>query len=140
MVSYGAIALIVVVVAVLGYASAKSMNNGMKSLYSDQLLPLEQFGSIRMNIDRMWADAHRHLLVPGDRSRIEKEIAQATDETNTQINLFRAVHMIPEEKEWFTKFDAGWAARCPGCSNSFPPSSSTCLQAAPFCRSSLSKT
>jgi methyl-accepting chemotaxis protein len=108
MISYGAIALIVVVVAVLGYWSAKSMNDGMKALYSDQLLPLEQFGSIRMNIDRIWADAHRHLLVPGDRSRIEKEIVQATEEINQEINLFRATHMTPEEKEWFAKFDVGW--------------------------------
>ena len=65
MVSYGAIALIVVIVAVLGYWSAKSMNDGMRVLYSDQLLPLEQFGAIRMNIDRIWADAHRHLLEIG---------------------------------------------------------------------------
>ncbi|MEI6259435.1 MAG: MCP four helix bundle domain-containing protein [Deltaproteobacteria bacterium] len=108
MISFGAIALVVVAVAALGYSSAKSMHQGMESLYYDQLLPLEQIAIVRVNINRMWADVHRYLLVPDD-PRLDQEIAHAVDEIKKQMDLYRATYLTSEEKNLLTRFDLGWA-------------------------------
>ncbi len=106
--SFGIITLIVLAVAVIGYLSAEDMHHSIKSLYQDRVLPLEQLGKVRINIDRMWADAHRYLLVPEDHVKIKREIAAAVEEIDHQMKLYRGTYLVPEEKEALSKFDTGW--------------------------------
>lgn len=105
--SYGLIALIVLLVAVIGYETALLMHKDIASLYKDELLPLEHLGKTRINLDRIWADAHRYLLISQERQKLRQEVAQAVEEINKEIKLLREADLEREEKEFLVKFEAG---------------------------------
>lgn len=105
---YVGVALIIVVVAVMGYSNVKSMHAGLKTLYDDRVLPLEQLGSASENVNKIWADVNRLALIPDDRARIEQSITLEAAEIKKQMDLYRATYLVPEEKTGLAEFDATW--------------------------------
>jgi methyl-accepting chemotaxis protein len=109
LVSYGAVALLVVVVGLLGMRTAASMHGDSVSLFEEEVLPLEHLGGARTYVDRLWADCHRYLLAPADRPRMDEEIAQSIAQVQSEMDAFREAPIAAEEREWLVQFDQGWA-------------------------------
>ncbi len=105
---YVCVALIIVAVAVMGYLNSRSMYLGMKTLYDDRVLPLQQLGAVGENINKLWSDINRLALIPDDHARIGQNIAREMAEIKKQTDLYRATYLIPEEKSGLTEFDAAW--------------------------------
>ena len=107
--SYGVIALIVLIVALLGYKSAESMHDDMVELYQEDLVPIECLMKIRVNLDRIWADTHRYALVPHEQRKLREEVARAGEEISAQMKLILENDPDREEKEWLEKLEGGMA-------------------------------
>ncbi len=104
------VSLIVVVVAVVGYTSLKSVNAGMVSMYNDQLIPISDLGAAKAALMKLRGDVYMFLILPEDRATTEKAVADDLALVNEKIAKYRATYLVQEEKEGLVKFDAAWAA------------------------------
>ena len=65
--SFMVIALILAIVAVIGYLSVGTMHQGMKEIFHDRLLPIEQLGDIQAAVLMIRGDLYKLIIVPEDR-------------------------------------------------------------------------
>ena len=54
-----AVALVVVVVAVVGYTNMNSINAGMTTLYEDRTVPIHQLGQVDATLFKMRGDVYK---------------------------------------------------------------------------------
>jgi methyl-accepting chemotaxis protein len=104
-----AVALIIVVVAVVGYTNLKSVNTYMTGMYNDLLLPIAQLGKANTSLLKVRGDLYKFVILPEERAQIEKGIADEFAVINEELGKYRATYLVQEEKDGLAKFDAAWA-------------------------------
>ena len=104
-----AVALIIVVVAVFGYTNLKSVNAYMTGMYNDRLVPIHQLGLAESALFSMRGNVYKFILLPEERAKIEKAIADDIAVVNEEISKYRETFLVQEEKDGLVKFDAAWA-------------------------------
>lgn len=57
------VALVVVVVAVVGYFNMKSIDDGMTTMYVDRLVPIEDMGQADAALSEMRGDVYKYILI-----------------------------------------------------------------------------
>jgi methyl-accepting chemotaxis protein len=102
------IALIVVVVAVVGFWNMKNIDDGMSSLYNDRALPLEQLGFESSAYNTMRAELYRSLAVPTDRDEAFKRIQDHITILENNKRLYEATFMFGDEKTESANFGSSW--------------------------------
>ncbi len=105
-IGFGAVALIIVAVAVLGYMNMKFFTNGMTTIYSDGTQPIEYLGNAEAAILQLRGDDLHFILVPDDRDLKEKDMSTDIESINEAMNQYRATSLSSEEKNGLAKFDA----------------------------------
>ncbi len=105
-----AVALIVVVVAVIGYTNVKSVNDGMVTLYNDRLVPIEQLAAVQGAGLTIRGDVYKYFVMPEERSAIEQEIAANIESVNKNITDYKATYLVQAELDQIPKFDTAWAS------------------------------
>jgi methyl-accepting chemotaxis protein len=103
------VAVIVLIVAFVGYQNMKSINDGMTTMYFDRALPIEQLGHAREALYIMRGDAYKYILIAEQRSETEKEVSDSIAEVNQHIDEYRATSLLQVEKDELAKFDLAWA-------------------------------
>jgi signal transduction histidine kinase len=105
-----AVAVLIIVVAAVGYVSLKSVNVGVTTLYEDRLLPTQQLGRVN---DAQWnikRDLYQYMLVPEDRNNLEQDIADHIQIGDKNIKQYEATYLVPDEERGLAEFRPAWAA------------------------------
>ncbi len=58
------VALLLIVVAYVGYANMKSINDGLSTLYHDSTIPIEDVGQAEAQLYRIRGDVYKFILIP----------------------------------------------------------------------------
>jgi len=107
--SFIAVALVIVVVAVVGYVNMKDINDGVTAMYVDNLLPIQYLGNAQSTILTLRGDALQFVLAPQDRNTKEKEMALDMENVNKAMDKYRVTPLSDDEKNWLAGFDTSWA-------------------------------
>lgn len=105
----GFIIIIVVVVAVVGYRSTKSVNVGMTTMYEDRLLPAQQLGTVNEAQLKIQMDLHRCILVPEDWNNLGQDIAEHIKFADQNIKQYELTYLVPDEERGLSEFRQAWA-------------------------------
>ena len=104
-----AVALLIVVVAVVGYTNLKSVNAGSETMYRDRLIPIRQLGKAESALMKIRGNLYQMTVLPEGMATWEKDVADSIAVINEQINEYRATYLVQEEKDGLAKFDSAWA-------------------------------
>ena len=102
------VAMIIAGVATLGYINLKSVNDGMATMYTDRLLPIQQLGNTEVALYTIRGNVYKCLLIPEERAKIEQDTTKQVSIVNEQIKMYRDRYLTQEEKDHLAKFDKGW--------------------------------
>ncbi len=103
------VAVIVIAVAAIGYVNMGSINAGMKSLYEDRTLPIEQLGQVNSYLYKMRGDVFKYILIPDEQASTLESLNADKVEIERELDLYRATKLVPEEVAGLAMLDAAWA-------------------------------
>ncbi len=104
-----AVALLLVLVAVLGYLNIETVNSNLESLYDDDLVPTNQLGDVQDAFLTIRGDVYKYFVDAEERSAIEKEIADKSTIIDKEIKVFKASILDQGEKDALASWDPAWA-------------------------------
>jgi len=107
---YVFIALLIVVVATIGYHNMKAINEGMVELYKSNLLPMEQLGNAETRLYQMRGNVYKFILIQEQQAQTEKDLNEDIAGVNKQMGLYRAQSLDKDEQNELAKFDKAWEA------------------------------
>jgi methyl-accepting chemotaxis protein len=107
--SFLIIAIILGIVAVIGYMNMKSINDGMTTMYFDRTLPIQYLGITDALFYEIRGDHYKELIYPDTRAEIRAKISTNQKLIKEEMDKYRATSLFPEEKEGLAKFDAAYA-------------------------------
>jgi len=103
------VALIIAVVAGVGFADTKNINDGMTILYNERTLPIQQLGAESTALYTIRGDLFKALAVPELRNDAFTAIRDNIALLEKNKALYEASFMEADEKAEAAKFDAAWA-------------------------------
>jgi len=104
------VALILVVVAAIGYSSMGTMATADTELYQGRTLPVEQLGSVDADFQQMRAELYRYIYIPSSRPTFDATITELRGNIKKNMDAYRATSLTGEEKTNLAKFDTNYAA------------------------------
>ena len=104
------VALLLVIVAYVGYANMRSINDGMTTMYFDRLIPIHDIGETKARLYAIRGDVYKFILIPEARAAAEQAVNEDIAEINRLIEKDRATFLVEEEEAELANFDAAWAA------------------------------
>ena len=104
------VAFLLVVVAYVGYANMKLINDGMRTMYLDRTVPIGDIGAAAAQLYRIRGEVYKFILIPQDRAASERAVNEAIAEVNQRVEKYRATFLVQEEKDELAIFDAAWTA------------------------------
>ncbi|HRE25742.1 MAG TPA: MCP four helix bundle domain-containing protein, partial [Anaerolineales bacterium] len=102
------VALVVVVVAIVGYTNMNSINGGMTTLYEDRTVPIHQLGQVDAMLFKMRGDVYKYLILPEERAATGSALADNVGMINTELDAYRLTNMVAEERTALAVLDATW--------------------------------
>jgi methyl-accepting chemotaxis protein len=108
--SFLAMALIMVVMAVVAWIDLKSMKDGMKSLYDDRTVCLEQLGIVNENLLLTRGDVWKVIQFPGTVDAVKDGISKQFAAADKEWKDYTSTFCVQAEKDQIAKFDPAWAA------------------------------
>lgn len=102
------IALIIVIVAVVGYLGIRSVNKGMNTMYADRLLPAQQLAAIEEAHLKMQSALYRFAIASEDRDKTEQDITGQIQTAERNLKLYEATYLVPGEVQGLAKFHPAW--------------------------------
>jgi methyl-accepting chemotaxis protein len=70
--SFLAVAVIIVIVAVVGYTQMNTINQNITFMYNDRLLPVEQLGQMSTGFYTLRGDLYKYALLPEERANTKE--------------------------------------------------------------------
>jgi methyl-accepting chemotaxis protein len=104
------VAVLLAVVAFVGWSAVNSAGANQDTLYKDRLLPIQQLGSANGALYRLRGNTYKGLLIPAERAKTHSDNAAAAALVDKEMDLYRATYLVPAEVEGLKAFDADWAA------------------------------
>lgn len=106
--SFLIIAVLLGVVAVLGYMNMKNINDGMTTMYFDRLIPMDQIGNSESNFYLVRGDIYKYVAIPEQRDATRKSINEGIAKIDEDMDQYRATNLLDSEKEGLKEFDKNW--------------------------------
>ncbi len=103
------VAIIVVVVATMGYLSVQNLSEIIVENYNNNVLAIEYVGAANVNLYRIRGDVFKLMLFPDERSDVEAEINTLRADVDKQMDLYRQTNLSAEASQKLSAFDAAWA-------------------------------
>ena len=107
--SFVLVALIIVVVAIVGYINIQSTNDMVANLYSNRTLPIEQLGAEDTALYTLRGDLYKSLAIPAQRDEAFTGIQTDMADLEKQQALYNASFMAADEKAEADNFNGLWA-------------------------------
>jgi methyl-accepting chemotaxis protein len=102
------LAAVIVVGTALGYGGSKLLGDGMKSIYNDHTVPIQEVAFARGAMLTLRGDLYRFMLLPGERAQAEQAISDDIATVNQRMSQFRAGSLSQADEQELAKFDAAW--------------------------------
>ena len=102
------VAILLAVVAAVGYINMKTINDDMTTMYDDRLVPITQMSNIEAAVHLIRGDLYGLLLFPDERAEMELEITENRAEVEKNIEQYRATFLVQAEIDHLAEFDAAW--------------------------------
>ncbi len=106
--SFLLIAVIVGIVAVLGYTNMQTINQGSVALYSDHLIPIQDLGSVATKIYEIRGDFYKYVLIPQEQANTQQTLEKNIATVNSKIESYRNLRLSNAQLNELEKFDASW--------------------------------
>ena len=103
--SFLIIALLLVIVAVVGYMSMKTIDDDLTAMYSDRLVPIAELGVMGSNYYEIRGDMLKYALVPESRKDIRTNIGELTDSAKKAFDAYKSTKLLDSEKESIAKIE-----------------------------------
>ncbi len=107
---YMLIALLLVVLAGVGYWNMQGMNEGTVSLYSDRLLPIQYLGTVRSEILNMRGNVFRMFFQADEIPALEKTMADSKTKVADEIKKYSDRSLLDKEVDALEVFNTTWEA------------------------------
>jgi len=108
--SFSIVALIIAIVAGVGYVNMGAINVGLDSLFTGSLLPVEQLGRANTALYQMRGDVYKYIVLPDQREDTRRAIDTDVALVNTQMDLYRTSPLTAEERSALGAFETSWSA------------------------------
>jgi methyl-accepting chemotaxis protein len=108
MASFILVAVIMIIVAVVGYQNMQIIHVGAQMLYNDRLTPIKQLGAAESAVYKLRGDVFKAALVPSLRQTIGEDAQKSIDEVNQELTNYNAIHLQPAETKQLDIFKAAW--------------------------------
>ncbi len=92
-----AIALIILVVATVGYVGINSVNARLRDIYTERLLPAQYLANIRRGQVTVHRDLYRLVAEPSDRVAIDRELTETLRLVDENMALYNKTRLSREE-------------------------------------------
>jgi methyl-accepting chemotaxis protein len=103
------VAIILAIIAMIGYVNMKNINDGMTTMYYDRLVPINQLGNVDADIYEIRGDIYKYLSIPEKREEIRSNIDLIISRVEKEIDLYRATTLTDIEKKELSTFDTQWS-------------------------------
>ncbi|MBP9008019.1 MAG: MCP four helix bundle domain-containing protein, partial [Methanospirillum sp.] len=107
--SFLLLAILLGIVAVVGYVEMKTINDGMTEMYYDRAVPLATLGDVDADFLYIRGNLYKYLSIPDQRAKTKNEINEYFSKINQNMDAYRATYLIDSEKEELARFDVKWA-------------------------------
>ncbi|ABD41562.1 methyl-accepting chemotaxis sensory transducer [Methanospirillum hungatei JF-1] len=107
--SFLLLAILLGIVAVVGYVEMKTINDGMTEMYYDRAVPLATLGEVDADFLYIRGNLYKYLSIPDQRAKTKAEIDEYISIINQNMDAIRATYLIDSEKEELARFDVNWA-------------------------------
>ncbi len=102
------VALMVLVVAVVGYVNMGSLNAGLTTLYEDRTLPIEYLGTAGERLYAIRGDVFKYVLIPDERATTLASLNAHRADIDQALDRYRATQLVSDEVAGLARFDATW--------------------------------
>src|SRR6185295_10550903 len=106
--SYLFVALLLVVVAVIGYMSMHSINQNAVDIYKNEVVHSDHLKSAYTKLYVLRGDVYKFILLEKERGTIEQTIAADMAELDKNVDVFRNAEIVETEKKVLAQFDSAW--------------------------------
>ncbi|RPJ64195.1 MAG: HAMP domain-containing protein [Dehalococcoidia bacterium] len=105
------VAVLLVVLAAVNYFTSMNVNNQVTALYSSRLVPIQQLGNTRADLQIMRADLYRYSVMKdaeGDQilAAINADISKVDDD----ISAYKKAATLESEKTGISSLEIAWAS------------------------------
>lgn len=107
--SFLIVAILLGIVAVVGYLNMKTINDNMTGMYVDRLVPILELGIVDADLYQIRGDMIKYSVVPEARKQIRSNIADLTGSINKELDAYKATYLLASEKENLAKLEPALA-------------------------------
>jgi len=107
---FGALVILMIVIAGVGYLGMNDINNGMSTLYADRTLPIEQLGAANTALYTLRGDILKFVYIPDERLNMKNAILKDEQTIKEQMDKYRATSLVNDEQVGLADFDKNYAA------------------------------
>ena len=107
--SFGAVVLLMIVLAATGYMGMKNLGDGMNNQYTDYMLPVQQLGAASTALYTLRGDLYKSLAIPAQRDEAFSAIQDDITALEKIKSDYEAQPMSGDEKTEAANFDTSWS-------------------------------
>ena len=107
--SFLILAVLLGIVAGIGYVNMKTINDGMTTMYGDRLIPIDDLGVADSAFYELRGDIYKYLSIPDKRADTKAAILESEKVVTAHMDGFRSSNLLDAEKVELKKFDDAWA-------------------------------
>ena len=106
---YIIVAILLVAVAVIGFLNMKNFNDGMTTMYFDQLLPIQQLGNANAAFYEGRGELYKFILIPDEHAAIEEELNVQFAVVDDQMKAYSSSFLMQTEKDELVRLETALA-------------------------------
>ena len=107
---FGAVVVLMVIIAVLGYTSVNTVNNSLKSMYNDQTIPIRDIGEADMTLYKLRGDVYKFVYLPDARAETKIAIDDDVQMITDLMDTYRAGQLGEKRMAALAEFDRTFPA------------------------------
>ena len=103
--AFSVMVLLMLIIAVIGFASTNNINNNLNTMYHDRTLPIQEVGKASTALSKLQADLFRYVILPDERPRTKEAILADQETIKNQMDQYRAMQPTKDELTALAEFD-----------------------------------
>ncbi len=107
---FGAVVVLMVFIAGIGFTSLNTINNDMTSLYHDQTIPIRDVGAANAALWKLRGDLYKFVFIPEAREATRVSIDEDVQTITDLMNVYRAGQLGEKRKAALAEFDKTFPA------------------------------
>lgn len=106
--SFAIICILLLLIGMVGFTNMKSINDGVETMYAENLLPVSDLGDINKLLYAIQGDAYRMFSLPGDKASIKQTISEEIVMVNGFIKSYQDAIGGSVNTTEFAAFEQAW--------------------------------